>query len=684
MSIRVDSSPLIAGAVVVGVPGLGVLAENVPTTGEHGGGIAAKWLGPEDAGKEVRVLVTSWPAVGSLFVFEDTSFDYDGESTSFSAQLYLDDVAVGTPQPVTIAVGGVDIEIDLSNHAHTADAPALSTGTTLSISDALHGHATTGLDLTASLGLTIQSASHAHIADSASFSSGAAIEILSANHGHVADNFTLTGGEPSGPWTPSVIRTELWLDASDASTITASSGAVSEWRDKSGNGYHVSNGGVTSTKPTVLPSELNGLDTLRFESDYLTNLAGTNLGRATQELCVVTLRKHTGDQSSTRYLLSISSAASTTPRFYLAVSSAEKDTVFVRPAAGGASATAFGTATANGTFDIVVVTANLTTGDCGIYINGDLDRSFSIGYSGLSEDTQSGKLVIGRSLSEGSSLPDSQLAETLVLHDISDRQKLEGYLAHKWGLSGSLPANHPYKDAAPTTGDPSAATLTVDSSSHEHSSDAVDLSTNIWLATQSANHDHAAQSPALSDAPMLMVDAAQHAHTAGSLDLTAAVALVAHDAIHAHSADTASFTGAADLAVQDAIHAHAAETPSLILGLALTIAHAFHGHVASSLDLSTALMLAIDDALQVHGADEATLTAALQLVLDDAFHAHLVDNAEFVTPIPLVDLLRRSVFLRVAQMAATVRVEPQRAVVRVERQHPFARVERRAIFLKVQ
>ena len=78
MSIRVDSSSLIAGAVVVGDPGLGVLAELVPSTGEHGPGIASTWLGPAEAGKEVRVLITQWPEVGPLFVWEDTSFEYNG------------------------------------------------------------------------------------------------------------------------------------------------------------------------------------------------------------------------------------------------------------------------------------------------------------------------------------------------------------------------------------------------------------------------------------------------------------------------------------------------------------------------------------------------------------------------------------------------------------------------------
>jgi hypothetical protein len=39
-----------------------------------------------------------------------------------------------------------------------------------------------------------------------------------------------------------------------------------------------------------------------------------------------------------------------------------------------------------------------------------------------------------------------------------NRQKLEGYLAHKWGLASELPADHPYRSAAPSTG---AATVTL-------------------------------------------------------------------------------------------------------------------------------------------------------------------------------------------------------------------------------
>ena len=97
--------PLITGAHVHGNSGLGVLAELVPSTGEHGPGIASTWLGPAEAGKEVRVLITQWPEVGSLFVWEDTSFEYNGPGGTAYAQLYVEGQPVDTPQTVTITVG---------------------------------------------------------------------------------------------------------------------------------------------------------------------------------------------------------------------------------------------------------------------------------------------------------------------------------------------------------------------------------------------------------------------------------------------------------------------------------------------------------------------------------------------------------------------------------------------------
>jgi hypothetical protein len=58
----------------------------------------------------------------------------------------------------------------------------------------------------------------------------------------------------------------------------------------------------------------------------------------------------------------------------------------------------------------------------------------------------------------GGSSPGTQnhpgnIAEVVVVAtavDTATRQRIEGYLAHKWGLEANLPVDHPYKDAPPT------------------------------------------------------------------------------------------------------------------------------------------------------------------------------------------------------------------------------------------
>jgi hypothetical protein len=63
-----------------------------------------------------------------------------------------------------------------------------------------------------------------------------------------------------------------------------------------------------------------------------------------------------------------------------------------------------------------------------------------------------GAWEIGRGGSSTSWYFDGPIAEVIALPaavNLEDRQKVEGYLAHKWGLSEKLIANHPYKNSAP-------------------------------------------------------------------------------------------------------------------------------------------------------------------------------------------------------------------------------------------
>lgn len=71
---------------------------------------------------------------------------------------------------------------------------------------------------------------------------------------------------PSGiyPYPPANIQPLLWLDASDLTTITASSGAVSEWRDKSGNGFNVVQA-LAANQPKTGTRTQNSLNVIDFD-----------------------------------------------------------------------------------------------------------------------------------------------------------------------------------------------------------------------------------------------------------------------------------------------------------------------------------------------------------------------------------------------------------------------------------
>ena len=71
--------------------------------------------------------------------------------------------------------------------------------------------------------------------------------------------------------------------------------------------------------------------------------------------------------------------------------------------------------------------------------------------AGNTSDTSSIAARIG-STANGDHAFVGDIAEIIVLQEIlstEERQTIEGYLAHKWGLSANLPADHPYKSAAP-------------------------------------------------------------------------------------------------------------------------------------------------------------------------------------------------------------------------------------------
>lgn len=132
MSLRIDSSEWISGALLIGETGLGVLAENIPSTGGDGASYLYNDLSlPADNGKEICGQITSWPSAGTLYAYEDGSFSFIGApdgAYSFSYQLYVDGVATGSPTTVGLLVGGLALHPELFSNTNTFYAPTVTPG----------------------------------------------------------------------------------------------------------------------------------------------------------------------------------------------------------------------------------------------------------------------------------------------------------------------------------------------------------------------------------------------------------------------------------------------------------------------------------------------------------------------------------------------------------------------------
>lgn len=93
----------------------------------------------------------------------------------------------------------------------------------------------------------------------------------------------------------SIANLELWLDASDASTITVSTG-VSVWADKSGNGRNATQ--ATGGKQPAYTNTLNGKNIVTFQGtdDTLQIAANAAFNSASQTLIVIARQAAAADE----------------------------------------------------------------------------------------------------------------------------------------------------------------------------------------------------------------------------------------------------------------------------------------------------------------------------------------------------------------------------------------------------
>jgi hypothetical protein len=244
-----------------------------------------------------------------------------------------------------------------------------------------------------------------------------------------------------------MIQTALWLDAADASTVydatsggnlVSNGGAIARWNDKSGNGRNITQA-TSGNRPVFNTNALNGLSLVNCGSDdFLSSTATHNIG--TTSVIAAVFRPNTLATSDNLDFVTGGTAGN------------NLDThILYRKGDTPVSLNLFSGNVLTGTNPLVVNTPSLAIGvtngsSSSIRHNGSVIASGNAG----AQAWNSG-VLIGKSAAT-TSYVNAAYAEVVLISGPSTQnniEKIEGYLAWKWGLTANLPAGHPYKTIGP-------------------------------------------------------------------------------------------------------------------------------------------------------------------------------------------------------------------------------------------
>jgi hypothetical protein len=257
-------------------------------------------------------------------------------------------------------------------------------------------------------------------------------------------------------WTPAVLLPSLWLDASDLSTISTVSGAVSEWRDKSNNGRHAATAVRQPNYTFNVYNGLNGISFTRLSGHKLDTpnfsiapnrqfcsfavISGAGLTGAAGTFPRIWVTKGNGD---------LSAGGTTYQEGYLGQGSPSSTALFIAGGSGTISPQVTGLSATlpvllSGRFGTAGIAANTSS----ISANGGTIVALG-GQTGALSTTG---IRIGSDVGTNSgSTFNSWMGEIILTTNISfaESQLVEGYLAWKWGIQTLLASNHPYINRPP-------------------------------------------------------------------------------------------------------------------------------------------------------------------------------------------------------------------------------------------
>lgn len=234
----------------------------------------------------------------------------------------------------------------------------------------------------------------------------------------------------------------LWLDGADSSTITMVTG-VSQWNDKSGNGYNLTQGS-TGSQPTRTGNLLN------FVTNYNMNIPQAAINNASTWSMFFAVNPIASvnwfmakqrDGVNSYNIFSTTQTGGPGPNAYF---TGLTNYLYVRMFNAGTLAASSAALTMS---QLQILSFVYDGTNMLIYINGNLS-STTAGSFAIQNDTSSTNFLLGQWFGNGTNYNSNgnfQLGELIYFNSsliATQRQRVESYLAQKWRLTSSLPAGH--------------------------------------------------------------------------------------------------------------------------------------------------------------------------------------------------------------------------------------------------
>jgi hypothetical protein len=226
----------------------------------------------------------------------------------------------------------------------------------------------------------------------------------------------------------SISGCQFWLDAADPTSFTTSNTSITSWRDKSSSGLNLN---VAKSSLPVVGTSMNSLNTIYFASNA--GLAQTTRLDGVKNLFWVGRQGSNPDSNDFIYLMGDDANFdwTGTTSNYIDTSFSETGLRAATPAILFANNTSV-----TSTFSAITVPA--------------VGSTFFLSVAGITGSTRFQGICYDRNIFQRGFVGDiGEVICYMTALTTAQKQQVEGYLAWKWGLQGSLPASHPYKSLVP-------------------------------------------------------------------------------------------------------------------------------------------------------------------------------------------------------------------------------------------